>query len=128
MKSKKPIKKSSGKAKGRRLQQWVCQKISDLTGYEWGPDEQIASREMGHSGVDVRLIGDALDAFPWSVECKYRERWGVLSWVRQAKENRKSGTDWLLVVRKNHHEEIVILNAEVFFYLLKLIPYKKKGR
>ncbi|RPI56384.1 MAG: hypothetical protein EHM49_00440 [Deltaproteobacteria bacterium] len=122
------IKISSAKAKSRRLQQWVCSKVSDLTGISWGKDEQIASREMGQSGVDVRLIGDALGAFPWSVECKYQETWCIPDWIQQAKDNRKPGTDWLLVVRKNRHEEVVIIDADVFFDLLKLIPYSKKGR
>ena len=53
------IKTSSAKAKGRSLQQWVCQKISDLLNIPWGKDELIASREMGQSGVDIRLIGEA---------------------------------------------------------------------
>ena len=127
-KKKKSIKISSAKAKARRLQQWACQKISDLTGYTWGPDEQIASREMGQSGVDVRLVGDALQAFPWSVECKYQESWAIPSWIAQAKENRKPRTDWLLFIKRNHHEEIAILDADVFFDLLKLIHYDKKGR
>ena len=54
---KRRIKPSSAKAKGRSLQQWVCQKISDLLGIEWGKDELIASREMGQSGTDIRLLG-----------------------------------------------------------------------
>ena len=68
------MKTSSCKSKGRRLQQWVAQKISDLIELPWGPDEQVASREMGQSGPDIRLIGDARHLFPWSVEAKNQER------------------------------------------------------
>lgn len=59
----------SRKAKARRLQQWVAQKISDITGIECGKDEDIESREMGQSGVDIKLRGDAKYMFPFSVEC-----------------------------------------------------------
>jgi hypothetical protein len=125
---KRKITVASAKGKARRLQQWACQKISDLTGYTWGKDEQIASREMGQSGVDVRLVADAKEAFPWSVECKYQEKWDIPGWIKQAKENEAPGTDWVLFVKRNRHEEIAVLDADVFFDLLKLIPYKKKGR
>lgn len=108
----------SAKAKGRRLQQWAMRKISELTGIPCGKDELIASREMGQSGTDVRLIGKAQKMFPFSVECKYQETWSIPAWIKQAKENRKSGTNWLLFVKKNQHEEIVILNAKIFFKLL----------
>jgi len=112
-----PTKISSRKAKGRRFQQWICQKVSDLLGLPWGPDEQIASREMGQSGVDVRLIGEALNRFPFSVEAKAAERWDIPSWIEQAKSNQKKGTDWLLFVTKNRYKPIVIMDAEEFFKL-----------
>ena len=122
------IKTKSAKAKGRRLQNWICEQISKLIGYEWGKDEPIAPREMGQSGVDVRLVGDARDAFPWSIEAKYQEKWNIPEWIQQAKKNRLPRTDWLLVVKKNRIDPIVILDAEVFFEILSLIPRHKKGR
>lgn len=122
------MKPGSAKGKGRRLQNWCCQKISKLLGYEWGPDEMIAPREMGQSGTDVRLVGDAAKEFPWSVECKNCERWNVPSFIKQAKDNKKPGTDWLLFVSKNRYDKIVVLDAEVFFELLDRLPGKKKGR
>lgn len=116
---KKRIKISSAKAKGRNLQQWTCQKISELTGYPWGKDELIASREMGQSGTDIRLIGPAQVEFLFSVECKWQETWAIPGWIKQAKENQKEDTDWLLIVKKNHHEPVAILDAEVFFRIMK---------
>lgn len=116
---KRRIKPSSAKAKGRSLQQWVCQKISDLLGIEWGKDELIASREMGQAGTDVRLLGEAQKRFPYSVECKYQETWSVLAWIEQAKQNQKEGTDWLLVIRKNRIDPVVVMDADRFFDLLK---------
>jgi hypothetical protein len=121
------IQVSSGKAKSRVLQNWTARKIGELLGFAWGKDEMIAPREMGQGGVDVRLVADAKEQFPWSVECKNTEQWDLPGFIRQAKENRLPGTDWLVVVKKNRHEEVVVLDAEVFFDLLRLIK-GKKGR
>ena len=127
---KKRISVQSAKAKGRRLQQWAMRKISELTGIPCGKDELIASREMGQSGTDVRLIGEAQKLFPWSVECKSQEKWSIPAWIKQAKENQKKETDWLLVVKRNQHEPIVVIDAEVFFKLLTPTPQltRKKSK
>lgn len=113
------ISNSSAKAKGRRLQQWTCQKISDFLGIPWGKDELIASREMGQAGTDVRLLGEAQKRFPYSIECKYQETWSVLAWIEQAKQNQKEGTEWLLVLKKNRINPVVVMDAEHFFDLWK---------
>jgi len=113
--TKKRIKISSGKAKARRLQNWVAKKISEITGIDCGKDCMIEGREMGQSGVDVKLYGVAKEKFPFSVECKYQETWSIPAFIKQAKENKEKGTDWLLVLKKNRHEEIVIMDADAFF-------------
>lgn len=113
--TKKRMKTSSAKAKGRKLQNWVAEKISKITGIEWGKDCMIQGREMGQSGVDVKLYGPAKEKFPFSVECKNQESWSVPAWVKQAKTNVMKGTDWLLVISKNRHEEIVVMNGDAFF-------------
>jgi len=85
------MKPGSAKAKGRSLQRWVCKKIAELTGFEWGKDRPIESRPMGQSGADVRLESQVLDIFPFSVECKFQERWSVPKWIAQAKANEAEG-------------------------------------
>lgn len=110
---------SSRKAKGRKLQQWVAEKISKMLNIPWGPDELIASREMGQIGTDVRLIGEAKKKFKFSVEIKNQETWSIPAWIKQAKSNQEKGTDWLLVMKKNRHEEIIVMDAEAFFKLCK---------
>lgn len=118
--TKKPrIKTSSAKAKGRNLQQWVCQKISDLTGYEWGADLPISSRPMGQSGTDVRLESQVKLLFPFSVECKCQESWSVHSWVEQAIKNQEKGMQWLLVCKRSRKKPVVIIDADVFFEILE---------
>ncbi len=115
------MKPQSAKAKGRTLQQWVCQKVSELTGFTYGKDCPIESRPMGQSGVDVRLEEAVLKVFPVSIECKNQEKWSLLAWIEQAKQNRKEGTYWLLVVKKNRIKPIIVMDAEEFFELLKRI-------
>lgn len=125
---KKGIKTSSAKAKGRNLQKLTGEKISILTGYTFGKDEMIASREMGQNGTDIRLIADAREAFPWSVECKAGNSFSFPDAVRQAKTNQLPSTDWLLVTRRDRESALVTIDMDVFFDLLRLIPGHKKGR
>lgn len=120
--SKKQIKPSSAKAKGRALQQWVAQKISELTGYEWGSsgdDKPIESRPMGQSGMDIRMESQVKEKFPFAVECKAQESWGVHSWIEQAKTNQTKDTDWIVIAKRSRQKPVVIMDAEVFFELLK---------
>lgn len=113
-----PISIASRKAKARSLQQWVCKKVSELIGCEWGVDMPVESRPMGQTGCDVRLDAHAQRLLPFSVECKFQESWSVPAWIEQAKANRKEGTDWLLVAKRSREAPVVILDAEVFFETL----------
>ena len=117
MSKKKRISVQAGKAKGRRLQQWAANMISMITRIPWGKDELIASREMGQSGVDVRLIGTAKQMFPFSVECKNQEKWAIHEWIKQARENQMDDTTWLLIAKRNHTTPVVVMDAEKFFQL-----------
>lgn len=124
---KKKISVASAKAKGRRLQQWVCQQISDLTGFEWGRDCPIESRGMGQQGVDVRLEGRVLKLFPFSVECKAQESWSIHAWIEQAQENNIPDTDWLLVAKRSRKDPVVVMDAKAFFKLLRKVRYDKSS-
>jgi len=111
------MKTSSAKAKGRRLQQWVMEQIADMLNMECGPDKLIASREMGQSGTDVRLIDKALKMFPFSVECKNQEKWSVHKWIEQAKSNQEEGTDWIIFASRNRQKPVIIMDADRFLDL-----------
>jgi len=128
MPKKKPISIASRKAKARVAQNWVAKKISDLLNVPWGADEVIEPRRMGQPGVDIRLEKEVREDFPWSLEIKNQETWNIPAAIRQAKENQMNSTDWLVVMKKNNHDYIAILDADVFFDLLRLIPGRKKGR
>lgn len=118
---------ASRKAKGRNFQKWVAEKISKLLEIPYGPDELISSRPMGQAGTDVCLVGEAKKKFPYSVEVKWQETWAIPTWIKQTKANQGNGTDWLLFIKKNRHEEIVVMNATKFFKIQKeLINLKEK--
>ena len=110
---------SSRKSKARNLQNEVAQRISDLLNIPCGKDQLIQGREMGQSGVDIKLIGEALKRFQWSVECKRQENLSIPAWIRQAQANIIPDTNWLLVVRRNHEKAFVVLDIDAFFELLK---------
>jgi hypothetical protein len=112
---KQRITHQSAKSKGRTLQQWVCQRIADLTGFAWGMDEPISSRPMGQCGTDVRMEAGVLKKFPFSVECKWQESWGVPGWIEQARTNQVKGTDWLLVCKRSRKPPVIVMDAARFF-------------
>ena len=120
--SKKKITPQSAKTKGRRFQHWIASKISEITGFEWGAsgeDKPIESRAMGQSGADIRMESQVIEKFPFSIEAKNVEKWSIPNWINQAKDNQIDGTDWLLFVKKNRTNPIVIMDAERFFELLE---------
>jgi len=115
------MKASSAKAKGRRLQQWVCHMISWATGHPWGKDECIASREMGQSGTDIRLVGSVRQVFPFSSECKWQETWDIPAWIRRAEANLENDMrGWLLFVKKNRMDTVVVMDAWMFFDIWRI--------
>lgn len=112
---------ASRKAKARRLQNWVAEQFSKISGIPWGKDKEIEPREMGQAGVDVKLYGKAAKLFPWSVECKAQEKYELDAWIAQARRARKKKTNWLLFTKKNRRDALAIMEAEVFFRLLEKI-------
>ena len=112
---------ASRKAKGRKLQQEIANRIGKLLQMKVGKDEMIASREMGQSGTDIRLIGKAKELFPYSIETKNQESWSIHSWIQQAKSNVEKETHWLLFCRRNRMEPVVIMDSETFFELYEVL-------
>ena len=119
---------ASRKAKGRRLQQWVAKKISEITGFDCGIDCEIESRPMGQNGPDIRMEKSVLKVFPYSIECKSQESWAVSGWIEQAKTNIYPNTDWFLVMKKNQQKPYVLLEADVFFKLLQKVHDSEVAR
>ena len=114
----KPIKHSSAKAKGRNLQKWVCGKISEIIDIPYDQqDDQclIHSREMGQAGVDIILRGEALERFPFSIECKNTEGFSIGPTITQIENNLILGTDWIIVHKKKMYKQpLVMMYWETF--------------
>jgi len=106
------LKNQSGKAKGRRLQQWIANEILNrFTGLD--PDD-VTSRSMGCSGEDVLLSPKARGKFPFSVEAKNTERLNLHRAYSQCVENSKDLHEPLLIVKKNHTRPLAVVDAEWF--------------
>lgn len=112
---------SSAKSKGRRFQQFIAKKISELLNIPWGPDEQIQSRPGSCNGVDIILTGEANKRFKFSCEAKNQQTWAVHKWIEQARKNEELGRPWLLFAKRNHMKPVVMLDVDVFFDMLKKV-------
>ena len=104
------MKPQSAKAKGRRLQQ----QFRDLLIEELNiHPEDIESRSMGAGGEDLIMARAAREKFPYSIECKNVEKLNVWEAYKQASENSKD-YEPLVVMKKNNHKTLVVLDAEFF--------------
>lgn len=113
----------SGKRKGRNLQQKVCQDISEIINIPYDQQDDdclIHSREIGQSGVDVILRGEAKKLFPFSIECKSAEQFSLNAAREQAQANQARETDWMIVhKRKVWGSPVVILDWNVFIEIYR---------
>lgn len=110
------MKTSSAKAKGRKLQQWVRDKIIEaFKGFGVDP-EDVKSTSMGAGGEDIQLSPFARNYLPVSIECKSHKSMAIYSLYDQAEAN--SGRyEPLLVVKVNNRKPLAVVDFE---YYLKL--------
>ena len=109
------MKPQSAKAKGRRLQQ----QFRDLLIEELGiHPEDIESISMGAGGEDLIMARAARQKFPYSIECKNVEKLNVWEAYKQAEENSKD-YEPVVVMKKNNHKTLVVLDAEYFVKIHK---------
>ena len=110
------MKTSSGKAKGRRLQN----KIRDLLLEHFSDkleQDDIRSQIMGMSGEDIVLSPAARKLFPFSVECKAQEKLSIWSSLEQAEGNSGDHTP-LLIFKRNRSKTYAVLEFEELLKLL----------
>lgn len=105
------MKTSSCKAKGRRFQQWVAERIGKVLDIEVVKDGDIESRPMGQSGSDIILRGEAKRLFPFGVECKNVESLSIWKALKQAEEYGNP----LLFLTRNRTPKYVAMRADEFF-------------
>ena len=106
------MKTSSAKAKGRRLQQWVRDRILERSPQL--TEDDVRSTSMGAGGEDVQLSTAAREVFPFSVECKSRKGIAVYRDYEQAQGNAPPNSEPIVVIKENRKKPLVIVDAEYF--------------
>ena len=109
------MKTQSAKAKGRRFQQWVRDKLIESLGIH---PEDIESRSMGAGGEDLIMARAAREKFPYSIECKNQESINIWKSYEQACENSKD-YEPIVVLKRNKTKPLVLVDAEYFAELHK---------
>ena len=107
---------ASAKAKGRRLQQELRDRILAVFP-ELHPDD-VRSTSMGAGGEDLLLSPAARAVFPFASECKNQEALSIWSALAQAEAN--AGPYFpLLVFKRNRSRTYVALRLDDLLALLK---------
>jgi hypothetical protein len=115
----KRISSRSGKNKGAKLQNRIAFILANSFNLTFGKDEDLQGREMGQSGVDIRMSKDAKKIIPFDIEVKNCETWSVPMWWKQCVNNTSENRMPLLVVSKNNHEDLAILKIEDLIHVMK---------
>ena len=110
------MKTSSAKSKGRRLQQWVVQKLLAMAP-DLEPDD-VTSRSMGAGGEDVLLSPAARKYYPISVECKSVAKFVGYTFMDQAIQNAKTHEP-VVIIKANRRDPIVLVDADYFLKMLR---------
>jgi hypothetical protein len=103
----------SAKAKGRRLQQWVRDKLIEMLDIH---PEDIESRSMGAGGEDLIMARAARQKFPHSIECKNVEKLNIWDAYEQASAN-CGDYEPIVVMKKNGKKPLVVVDAEYYIQL-----------
>ena len=111
------VKTQSAKSKGRRLQQWVRNILIEKLDVH---PEDVESRSMGSGGEDLIMARAARSKFPYSIECKNQESVNVWKSYAQAKGN-AGEYEPLVVLKRNNNKALVLMDAEYFIALHKVI-------
>ncbi len=109
------MKTSSKKGKGRRLQNFVRDKL-----YEYFPSLRqgdIKSAVMGESGEDIKLSPAAKDLIKFSFECKNQERLNIWESLVQAETNCKNRIP-VVVFKRNRSKTYIAFELEEFLTLI----------
>ncbi len=107
------MKVQSAKAKGRRLQQWVRDKLIECLDIH---PEDIESRSMGAGGEDLIMARAARQKFPHSIECKNVEKLNIWDAYEQASAN-CGDYEPIVVIKKNGKKPLVVIDAEYYIQL-----------
>jgi len=108
----------SRKAKGRKLQQYVADKIRKL--FSELTERDVKSTPMGVSGDDIQLSEAAAKKFPFSIEAKNTEKLNIWAALEQSvSENRKLTP--LVIFKRNRSDVFCAMKFDDLLKLLELI-------
>ena len=107
------VKTQSAKAKGRRFQQWVRDKLIETLNIH---PEDVESRSMGAGGEDLIMARAAREKFPYSIECKNQETLNVWKAYEQAESN-SGDYEPVVFIKRNNQKPLVVVDAEYFVRL-----------
>ena len=116
----------SAKAKGRRHQQWVRDKILALFPKALLPDD-VRSTSMGSGGEDVQLSPVARRLFPYSVECKPFKSFAIYKVMDQAADNCPKGAEPIAIIKADRQKPLAVMDADHFFKLIGKNSAKSKS-
>lgn len=106
----------TSKAKGRRLQTWVADKL--LSVFKNLTSLDVRSTPMGVNGVDVQLSTAAFKKFSYDIECKNTERTKTIyNYYEQAISHNNKGEP-LLIIKMNRQKPLAIVDAEHFIEMV----------
>jgi hypothetical protein len=107
---------ASRKQKGRKLQQYIVQKI--LHSFPTLTERDVRSISMGVPGEDIQLSEVAFNAFPYAVESKAQESLSIWAALEQTETNTRKGIP-LLVFKRNRSKVYCCLDFNNFLKLIQ---------
>lgn len=106
----------AAKAKGRRLQQKVRDKLLELLAEYDIVQDDVKSTGMGQGGEDVQLSPAARKYIPISVECKAHKAFAVYGPYSQAEEASGSNEP-VLVIQGDRKKALAIIDLDYYMHL-----------
>ena len=106
----------SSKAKGRRLQNYVRDKLREVYIKLWTKapkleEDDIKSQTMGMSREDIVLSPAAKKMIPYSFECKNKERLNIWQSIEQCEDN-SNGSIPVVVIKRNRSKVYAIMEFD----------------
>ena len=114
---------ASAKAKGRKLQQLVRDKVLELLARQGVVADDVKSTGMGQGGEDVQLSPLARKYLPVSIECKKYAKFAVYGPYEQA-EKASGAYEPLLVIQGDRKIPLAIVSLD---YYLSLEGWRIEG-
>ena len=113
----------ASKAKGRRLQNFVRDKLRQVFIENWKKlpileEDDIKSQTMGMTGEDIVMSPAAKRLIPYSFECKNVEKLNVWNALEQAESNCEGRTP-VLVFKRNRSKVYVAIEFDSWLDTIK---------